>query len=352
MLLCGGPRPPLTQLRARDAIANGCFYAIGLLLRWFFLPGIFPLAWPQKEKNPMVTPRLAAKVDRQKDPSPPLEIVYRSIDQIKANPKNPRLHSPKQIRQIARSIETFGYNVPIAVDHEGQIISGHGRLLASKLLGIKQVPTICLDHLSEAQIRAFMIADNRLTEQSTWDQNLLSEQLKILSDLDLNFSLEVTGFEMGEIDLMVEGLAPVSSADEAVADELPCNGSQVCVAQLEDVWLLGPHQVLCGDSLDERNYAVLMGEKRAAAIFTDPPYNVPIEGFVTRSGSVKHAEFAMASGEMTSDEFKRFLRRSFQLMADCCDPGALVFIFMDWRHSYELLTAADGVFAEFMNLCI
>jgi ParB-like chromosome segregation protein Spo0J len=139
-------------------------------------------------------------------PAEPLKIVYRPIEELKPDPANPRLHSRKQIRQIAKSIETFGFNVPILVGHAGNLIAGHGRLLACRELAITEVPTLRLDHLTPAQARAFTIADNRLTEIATWDDQLLAEQLRDLSLSGLDFDIEVTGFEMGEIDLRIASL--------------------------------------------------------------------------------------------------------------------------------------------------
>src|SRR5438445_5057773 len=125
--------------------------------------------------------------------APRISIVYRAIDQLKLHPANPRLHSKKQIRQIANSIETFGFNVPILIDGNDQTIAGHGWLLAACMLGMTEVPTVCLDHLTSTQARAFMIADNKLTENATWDDRLLAQQFKELSLLGLDFSLEITG---------------------------------------------------------------------------------------------------------------------------------------------------------------
>ena len=125
-----------------------------------------------------------------------LEIVYRPIQALKLDSANPRRHSKKQIRQIANSIRAFGFNVPVLIDGDGNVIAGHGRILACLELGITEVPTLCLDHLTPAQARAFMIADNRLTEIATWDDRLLAQQLKELSLLGLDFDIEVTGFEV------------------------------------------------------------------------------------------------------------------------------------------------------------
>ena len=141
-----------------------------------------------------------------------LKIVYRLIRELKTNPINPRLHSQKQIRQIANSVRTFGFNVPVLIDRDNNVIAGHGRLLACAELGWTEVPTLCLDHLTPTQARAFMIADNRLTEIGTWDDRLLAQQFKELSLLGLDFNIEVTGFEMGEIDLRGSSAAIVSCA--------------------------------------------------------------------------------------------------------------------------------------------
>jgi len=143
--------------------------------------------------------RRTASVKAKRD----LAIVYRLITEVKLDPQNPREHRPKQIGQIARSMKTFGFNVPVLIDSAGKVIAGHGRLLAAQQLGLTEVPTILLDHLSEAQARAFMIADNKLTENAEWNQQLLGEQLRDLSLLDLDFDIEIIGFETAEIDLCV-----------------------------------------------------------------------------------------------------------------------------------------------------
>ena len=277
-----------------------------------------------------------------------IEIIYRPIDQLKPDPKNARRHSAKQIRQIADSIETFGFNVPILVDAALKVIAGHGRLLASKQLGRREVPTISLEHLSDAQARAFMIADNRLTEIASWDDRLLGEQLRELAALNLEFSLEVTGFDMGEIDLLIEG---ASASPQPDPDDTPVPIGPA-VTRPGDTWLLGPHRIHCGSALDEAAYRVLMQEDRAAVVFTDPPYNVPIEGHVGGLGAIRHREFAMASGEMDEAEFTAFLSRVLGHLAANSRDGSLHFICMDWRHMGELIAAGRRVYTELKNLCV
>jgi DNA modification methylase len=279
-----------------------------------------------------------------------LSITFRPIDALRPDPANPRLHSRKQIRQLARSIRKFGFNVPVLIDRDRKVIAGHGRLEACRELGLRQVPTICLDHLDEAQGRAFMIADNRLTEVSSWDELLLGQQLKALSELDLDFSLELTGFEMGEIDLLIEQASQTPADDPD--DILPEADAGPAVTRLGDLWLLGPHRVLCGSALEQDAFAALMGQERAAMVFTDPPYNVPVDGHVSGLGRVRHREFAMASGEMNEAEFEAFLTRCFDLLTRFSVLGSMHFVCMDWRHVNELMNAGRRVYAEFKNLCV
>ena len=281
-----------------------------------------------------------------------LTIVYREIDDLKPDPRNPRLHSKKQIRQIASSIETFGFNVPVLVDAELKVICGHGGLLACRELGWSEVPTLCLDHLTPAQTRAFMIADNRLTEIAIWDDRLLAQQLQELSVLGLYFSLEVTGFEVPEIDLPIASLDDMPEQDDDPADAVPEVSAEPAISQIGDLWLLGRHRVLCGNALDSEAFATLMGEERAAMVFTDPPYNVPIEGHASGLGAIHHRPFAMASGEMDKAAFTAFLGRACRNLATFSAGGSLHYVCMDWRHLDELLTAGGEAYGELKNVCV
>src|SRR5579884_1842254 len=217
-----------------------------------------------------------------------LSIIYRDIDELHEDPRNARVHSKKQILQISKSIEVFGFNVPLLVDSNSGVIAGHGRLAACKLLGLRQVPTISLDHLSELQIHAFMIADNRLTENATWNVRLLGEQLQMLSEVELDFDLEITGFDIGEIDFMIENLAPADSEDDT-CDALADVPSVEPIAQRGDLWLLDPHRIVCGDAVEGKTYSPLLNGERASAVFTDPPYNDAIDGYVKKSGTAHHS---------------------------------------------------------------
>jgi DNA modification methylase len=279
----------------------------------------------------------------------PLEVTYLPTATLKPDPRNPRVHTDKQVRQIAQSIESFGFNVPLLIDDQQQVIAGHGRLMAARKLGRDTVPTIKLTHLTESQRMAFLIADNRLTENSTWDERLLGEQLKILSELELDFDLEAIGFEVPQIDLLIDGLNAVPEADPD--DRLP-EISDSAVTIEGDLWQLGKHRVLCGNSLSTASYERLMEGARADLVITDPPYNVVINGHASGNGSVHHREFAMASGEMSSAQFTEFLRKAMLAAREHSTAGSLAYYFMDFRHMTEILSAGEKVYTELLNLCV
>lgn len=279
-----------------------------------------------------------------------LAIRMTPIKELKPDPKNARLHPDKHVKQLAKSIEAFGFNVPILVDRNDQVVAGHGRLLAVKKLGWSEVPVIRLEHLTPEQVRAFALADNRLTDISEWDEQLLAEHLKELSEADLTFDLEAIGFERPEIDLLIQGLQVVDEEEEAANDLAATDGP--VVSQLGDVWQLGPHRIVCGNALDENAYQALLGDTQVAVVFTDAPYNVPITGHVMGNGQIQHREFAMASGEMTPEAFTDFLAQVIAQIKRSLVPGGLGYFCMDWRHIRELTTAADRHALELKNLCV
>ena len=270
------------------------------------------------------------------------------ISALEPYSRNPRTHTRKQIRQIARWMEAFGWTNPILVDGSGRVIAGHGRLEAAKPLGIERVPAICLADMTEAQVRAYVIADNRLAELAGWDDELLALELQALTKIDLDFDIEITGFDTPEIDTLVS-----RSDDEDEADQLPDMDQSVPpISQPGDLWLLGRHRLLCADAAKAESYALLTGGEAAQIVFTDPPYNVPIAGHVCGLGAVKHREFAVASGEMSKAEFTAFLKTILRHLVTNSADGAIHFVCMDWRHLDELLTAGRAVYDTLKNLCV
>ena len=276
-----------------------------------------------------------------------LRIEYQSVSSLKPIAHNARTHSKKQLHQIAASIREFGFTNPVLIDRSNTIIAGHGRIDAAKILGLDQVPTIQIEHLSEAQKRAYVIADNKLADNAGWDPDILAIEFQHLSSIDVNFELEITGFDTAEIDLLVDG----AHKPDAIGDRIPPTGGPP-VTQRGDLWLLGDHRIICGDARDAAVFEQLMAGDTARLAFTDPPYNVPIDGHVCGLGLVKHREFAMASGEMTAREFTAFLHTIFMNAAEVSADGAIHFICMDWRHVEEVMRAGKGAYSELKNICV
>ena len=276
----------------------------------------------------------------------PQENIERlAICDLKPWKRNARTHSKKQVRQIADSIRTFGFTNPVLIDERRTILAGHGRVEAAKLLGMGEVPCLRLDHMSETEKRAYVLADNKLALNAGWDDDLLAAELGALMSDDLDFDIGVVGFSIPEIDCLMEAVAPEDAGnpeDDAVPDLVP---ERVGVG---DIWQLGRHRLICGDALDPDVVAQLMEGLQARMVFADPPYNVPIDGHVGNSGKIQHREFVMASGEMNQAEFTAFLSN----LADHSADGSIHFLCMDWRHMPEMLAAGQGVYTELKNLIV
>ncbi|MCC6947028.1 MAG: ParB N-terminal domain-containing protein [Bradyrhizobiaceae bacterium] len=277
------------------------------------------------------------------------KIEPRPTDALIPNERNPRTHSRRQIEQVARSIDRFGFVNPIIIDQENRILAGVGRWQASKHLGFRDVPTIVLNHLTAEEKRAYVITDNKLAQLAGWDREILAIELQELTEL--KFDIELTGFSIAEIDLLLEE-ATEAKSDHGPEDEIPEIADQSAVSRPGDLWILGTHRLLCADARDQSSYATLLGEERADAVFADPPYNVPIGGHVSGKGRIKHREFAMASGEFTRTEFVNFLKATLGAAATLSRDGAVHFVCMDWRHISELQEAGCGIYGALLNLCV
>jgi DNA modification methylase len=281
-----------------------------------------------------------------------LNIETISVGKLRPYPGNARTHSKKQIKQIARSIESFGFTNPVLISDDNQIIAGHGRVEAAKLLRIGEVPTLRLSHLTAAQRRAYVIADNSLALKSNWDRDILAIELQALVEID--FDVELTGFSLAEVDILIDDASQSSTGSSRDKDDkVPtlCSAPEA-VTRPGDIWCLGRHRLICGDAQNADILTALLQGDVADLIFTDPPYNVPISGHVSGLGKTQHREFAMAAGEMSQDAFTRFLTDTLGNAARQSRDGAIAFVCMDWRHMRELLEAGEAVFSELKNLCV
>ena len=275
-----------------------------------------------------------------------LTILYQPTSALNPCPNNPRTHSKAQLKQVADSIRAFGFANPILVDERNVIIAGHGRLLAAKDLALTEIPTIVLAGLREAQKSALRIADNKIALNAGWDLELLEVELKSILTFEPEFVLEETGFSTGELDSLL-------SHDEIEAEEetIPAVPAKP-VSRAGDIWLLGPHRVGCGDSRNSDFLLALVGQDAVDAAFLDPPYNCKIDGHAGGKGKVRHREFAMASGEMSKDEFVAYLKETLSACARVSRSGAVHFVCMDHHHIGELTTAGTEVYGTRLNICV
>jgi hypothetical protein len=277
------------------------------------------------------------------------------LDRLKPYPRNARIHSRKQIGQIADSLKRFGFTNPVLVDDGNMILAGHGRVEAAKLIRMTAVPCLRLSSMSAAEKRAYVLADNKLALNAGWDDDILAGELKLILDDVGEIDIGITGFTVAEIDSLLDtaesGQTPQDDGDDTVPDPAP-----YVVNRTGDIWQLGNHRLACGDARDDQVYRALMstgcdgGAERARMVFTDPPYNVRIRGNVSNSNG--HREFVMASGEMSPDAFVTFLTSTFQRMATWSEDGSIHFVCMDWRHLDEISAAGRAVFSELKNLIV
>ena len=282
------------------------------------------------------------------------KIEMRAIDDVRPNSRNARTHSKKQIRQIARSVRRFGFLNPILADETGTVLAGHGRLEAARLLGILQVPVVAIAHLSDTDKRAYVIADNKLAENAGWDREMLAIELGelavILPEIDLDIG--ITGFATGELDSLLLDHA----ADERdPADSVEFPKDRPVTSRHGDLWQMrqqSGHRLLCGDARSRSDVARLTNGAVVAMVITDPPYNVPVNGHVGGRGKTQHAEFAFASGEMSAEQYRVFLSETIDHMITACGGGALVYVFIDWRHVEDLLQVCRALGLGLRNICV
>lgn len=279
------------------------------------------------------------------------KIENRLIASLSPYANNARTHSKKQLAQIAASIKRFGFTNPVLVAEDGRIIAGHGRVQAAKLLGHTEVPAIVLSHLSDAERRAYILADNKLALNAGWDREILAIELQFLTEID--FDLDSTGFSVAEIDLTLDFARSSDAArPEPLIEDAVIPLQKAAITEIGDVWQLGRHVLACGDARNKSTYEALTCGELIDLIFADVPYNCKINGHARGPGKSKFREFPMASGEMADSEFVNFLKSSLSLAAATCRDGAIAYIFMDWRGMESLLAAGKHAFTEMKQLCV
>lgn len=285
------------------------------------------------------------------NPATELKIEYLDCTKLVPDPRNSRQHNTGQLSRLQAAITEFGFTAPIIIDEHNQIVAGHARHAVAKMMRLPTVPCVRIGYLTPAQKRALAIADNKLAELAEWDLDALRTEFASLCDLE--FPLELTGFDTAEIDIILDfnmsGSERSTGRDDVVQ---PVDENMPAITRLGDCWLLGQHRLCCGNALEHGPYLDILGDARASMVITDPPYNVPIKGHVSGLGKAKHREFAMASGEMSNEEFTEFLNRAMDQMVRYSIDGSLHFMFMDWRHISEITAAGARAFTEAKAMCV
>ncbi len=281
-----------------------------------------------------------------------LKIETVNVGQLKPYKNNAKIHSPDQISQIADSINQFGFVNPILIDENDEIIAGHGRFEAAKVLNLSQVPVIRIGHLTNVQKRKLRIADNRISENGGgWDADLLNIEIGELCELEDIADITITGFNDIEIDQILA--EPRTKTEVKKLDAVPYVADDEIITVPGDIWEFDDgHRIICGDSTDRDTFAELLVNKRVNMVLQDPPFNIKIDGFVSGNGTVKHPDFAMAAGEMSDSEYTEFLGKNFALCSEYATDNAMIFNFIDWRNIMPMLIACKQHFARYINLCV
>ncbi|MBX3485130.1 DNA methyltransferase [Phenylobacterium sp.] len=271
------------------------------------------------------------------------KVELRSVAELRPLGRRARRHSPQQIGKVRDSIKQFGFLNPILADETGAVLAGLARLEAAQQLGMRSVPVIVASHMTAAEKRAYVLAENKLAELAEWDREILGEELRELAALDLDFDLEIIGFTGVEIDALTDLKLDDGADDEPEVPSHP-------VTERGDHWQLGDHRAYCGDATDPVAHAVLMSGEKARTAFLDGPYNVPIQGHVTSNPA--HREFPMGVGEMDDPRFTGFLATGLRNVATHMIDGGLIYFCMDWRHALHTLNAQIQAGLSQVNLCV
>jgi DNA modification methylase len=270
------------------------------------------------------------------------------IDQLYPYSKHTRKILKQSIKKLAKGIDEFGFLVPVLAKPGGTVISGHIRILAAKIAGLTHVPVIYIDHLTDAQITAFRIFDNRIVEEGEWDKDALAAEFQVL--IDMNFDVNLTGFETGRVDFIIgEQRDSANINDDTIP---PVDEKAFIVTQIGDTYVLDQHSLICATARHPQSYVRLMGNEMAQMVITDMPYNVKIKGNVGGGGSVKHSEFVEASGELSYQGFNEFLDDVISNLISHSVDGSVHDLFIDWRHLHQLQSICNAHYSRQLNLCI
>lgn len=274
-------------------------------------------------------------------------LVEFPLDQIRLCDTNPKLHPERQLSMLEASLRRFQHMSPILITKDGELIAGHARVIVGRRCGLSTIPAIIVPDLTEAERRAYRIADNAIAEKGEWSIELLTAELEFVTSCEVGFSALEIGFETAEIDRLV--LSKATTPAPVVAVEEP-DRRRPSVARFGDIFEVGAHTLVCGDSKDPATFAAALAGRKAHAVISDQPWNLPSQ-FISGKGRTRHPDFVECSGEMSEDEFRVFTKTVVANQALHCAPGALMFQFIDWR-SVDVMIAAGKKVGDHINICV
>jgi len=277
-------------------------------------------------------------------------IEYCAPEALRPYSGNARTHDEEQIKVLMGSIRGFGFINPVLIDKDGVIVAGHGRVEAARRLGMTEIPVLRIEALTPDELRAYRLADNRIAELAGWDSEILAIELQHLSEVELDFGIEVTGWTNVEIDAAILDGKADEEEDADPADAVPAVG-KIAVSRLGDMWLMGKHRLLCGSALEASSFNRLLGDEKAVLICQDPPWNIAVKS-ISGSGKTQHREFLMASGEMSDEEYRAFIETQLARNIECAVPGAVIQSFIDWRGVEKVITAGISLGLELLNVLV
>lgn len=276
----------------------------------------------------------------------PQKIIYANTDELKVPCTTLLKYSAEEIKIATQVIRKFGMQLPLLIDDKNIVIYGEVLFKAAQKLKIDKIPVVKIENLSDQEIRMFSLAINKITQMGEFDLDCIKVDLQDWF-IDYEIQPEELGFTTIEVDNLLFSPTLEKTEKQNAEVVLPEIKS---IVKSGDLIKLGRHFLYCGDSLDKNSYKILMKEDKAKIVITDPPYNVKITDNVTKQKH--HKEFANASGEMSQEEFQKFLHSIFINLKEYSTIGSVHYIFMDWRHSYEIQTAGDDVYHKLLNICV
>lgn len=277
-------------------------------------------------------------------------IEYCAPEALTPYNRNARTHDERQIEVLMSSIRAFGFLNPALVDKDGVIVAGHGRVEAARRLGQAQIPVLRIEGLTQDELRVYRLADNKIGELAGWDAEILAVELQHLVEVELDFTLEVTGWTGVEIDAAIHNDVTGDEAVDAAAEDIP-ELELVAVSRPGDLWVMGKHRLLCGSALESANYDRLMGEDTAQLVCQDPPWNIAVSA-ISGAGKTRHRPFLMANGEMSDEEFRGFIETQLACNLERALPGAVIQSFIDWRGVEKVIAAGARLGLELINVLV